>query len=67
MVGEGRLRVSQSAIRLACEIVRRGILTKEELNAILGSGEAPREVVTAVQEVLRGKRRRGAQNNSVSE
>jgi len=38
----------KSAIKLACEIVMRGVLTEEELEAIMRSGIAPREIVEAV-------------------
>jgi hypothetical protein len=40
------------SVRLACEIIRRGVLTREELDAILRSGRAPREIVVAVREAL---------------
>jgi hypothetical protein len=37
---------------LACDIIERGILTKEELEAIVNSNDAPRELYELARSVL---------------
>jgi len=39
------VRFDRSAIKLACEIIRRGVLTREELEAIMKCRDAPRDIL----------------------
>jgi len=39
------MRFSRSAVKLACEIIKRRVLTREELEAIMRCGNAPGDIL----------------------